>query len=161
MTGTLSEDQIRHLLYTQLIGRIGCCADGQMYVVPVTYAYHDNYIYAHSREGQKVGLMRKNTAVCFQVDAIENMRNWRSVIVWGEYEELTSWPERDTGMKILRERLMPFATGETVRPHRLQHPPEIIEKERKAVVYRIKIQKASGRFEKAATPDTDIDQRNY
>jgi nitroimidazol reductase NimA-like FMN-containing flavoprotein (pyridoxamine 5'-phosphate oxidase superfamily) len=159
MTGTLTEDQIRHLLYSQLIGRIGCCADGQIYVVPVTYAYHDNYIYAHSREGQKVQLMRQNRAVCFQVDAIENMCNWRSVIVWGEYEELASEPERDAGMKILRERLTPFATGETVRPHSLQHPPEIIEKERKAVVYRIKIQKTSGRFEKAAA--ADIDQRNY
>jgi uncharacterized protein len=157
MTDALSDEQIRHLLYTQLVGRIGCCADGQLYVVPVTYAYHDNYIYAQSREGKKVQLMRKNTAVCFQVDAIQDMCNWRSVIIWGVYEELSSEPEREAAIKILRERLAPFATGETVRPHRVKHPPEIVEKERKAVVYRIKIQKSSGRYEKAAFTGTEPD----
>ena len=53
------------------------------------------------------------------------------------------------GMKILIDRLMPLMTSETVRPtDGLSHPPEVLEKGLKAVVYRIKIDKKSGRFEK-------------
>ena len=62
------------------MGRIGCYADNEIYVVPITYAYQDGFIYAHSKEGKKVQMMRQNPKVCFQVDAMENMTNWRSVI---------------------------------------------------------------------------------
>ncbi|MBT1686477.1 pyridoxamine 5'-phosphate oxidase family protein [Dawidia soli] len=153
MMGILTEEQARHLLQSQLVGRIGCYAGKEIYVVPVTYALRDGYIYAHSREGQKVRMMRKNTAVCLQVDAIENMSNWRSVIAWGEFQELVSERERNAGLKILRDRVTPFVTSETVRPHVVPAPPEVIEKERKAVVYRIHITKITGRFEKTGLPE--------
>lgn len=32
--------------------------------------------------------MRANPEVCSQVDEIDDMANWRSVIAWGRYEEL-------------------------------------------------------------------------
>ncbi|MFZ6014337.1 MAG: pyridoxamine 5'-phosphate oxidase family protein [Bacteroidota bacterium] len=149
MLGTLSEDQIEHVLRTQIVGRIGCYAENEIYVVPITYVFHKGYIYAHSKEGRKVHMMRKNPNVCIQVDAMENMTNWRSVIVWGEYEELKSEKEQKAGMKIMVDRLMPFSTSETVRPsHGLAHAPEVVEKGFKAVAYRIKIIRTTGRFEK-------------
>lgn len=161
MMGILTEEQARQLLQSGLVGRIGCFAGKEIYVVPVTYAYHDGFIYAHSREGQKIRLMRKNTSVCFQVDAIENMGNWRSVIAWGNYQELTDERERNAGLRILRDRLAPFVTSETVRPHATPAPPEAIEKERKAVIYRISIKKITGRFEKTGLPDTTEEHYNY
>lgn len=149
MLGQLTKDQIEHVLQSQIVGRIGCYAENEIYVVPVTYAYHKGYIYAHSKEGRKVQMMRKNPNVCLQVDAMENMTNWRSAIVWGNYEELNSEKEQKAGMKIMADRLMPFLTSESVRPsNRLSHAPEIVEKGLKAVVYRIKVTKATGRFEK-------------
>ncbi|MEB2777424.1 hypothetical protein SYJ56_19070 [Algoriphagus sp. D3-2-R+10] len=54
--------------------------------------------------------MRNNPRVCFQVDSIENMTNWRSVIAWGEFEEMKNEDEYEFGMKILKNRLAPFAT---------------------------------------------------
>ena len=148
MLGKLTDAQIEQVLQTQLVGRLGCYADGKMYVVPVTYVYGDGYIYAHSKEGLKVQMMRKNPQVCFQVDAMENMTNWRSVIVWGEYQELKSEKEQNTGMKIMIDRLAPFMTSETVRPSSNPHAPEIVEKGFKAVAYRIKVTESTGRFEK-------------
>ncbi|MBA4055631.1 MAG: pyridoxamine 5'-phosphate oxidase [Marivirga sp.] len=149
MLGILSDAQIEHVLQSQIVGRIGCYADKKMYVVPVTYAYHNGYIYVHSKVGVKVKMMRKNPKVCFQVDAIENMTNWRSIIVWGMYEELTSEKEQRAGMKIMMDRLAPFITSETVRSeHSFSHPPEVVEKSFKAVAYRIKVVEQSGRFEK-------------
>src|SRR5687767_1289226 len=103
MLGELTNRQIDHVLLSQLIGRIGCCTADKMLITPVTYAYHEGFIYAHSRDGEKIRIMRKNTKICFQVDAIENMKNWRSVMVWGEYEELTKSKDQRSGMDILSD----------------------------------------------------------
>jgi uncharacterized protein len=150
MLGKLTDAQIEHVLHGHFVGRIGCCADEKMYVVPVTYVYHEGYIYAHSKEGQKVKMMRKNPKVCFEVDVMEAMTNWRSVILWGEYEELKTEKEQQAGMKIMLDRLGPFMTSETVRSsHSFSHPPGVVEKEFKAVAYRIKILEKTGRYEKA------------
>jgi nitroimidazol reductase NimA-like FMN-containing flavoprotein (pyridoxamine 5'-phosphate oxidase superfamily) len=149
MLGKLNDAQIDQILHAQLIGRIGCCTNDKMYVVPVTYAFYRGYIYAHSKEGMKVQMMRKNFNVCFQVDTIENMTNWRSVIVWGEYEELKTEKDQEAGMKIMMDRLAPFITSESIRAaHSFSHPPEVVEKGSKAVVYRIRIFEKTGRFEK-------------
>lgn len=149
MVGELSSEQIQHVLQSQIVGRIGCCLKNEMYIVPVAYAYHKEFIYAHSMEGQKIQMMRKNPHICFQVDSIDNMTNWRSVLLWGDFEELKTEKERKVGIKILLDRFMPYMTSETVQPtHARSHPPAIVEKGSRAVIYRIKVTKTSGRFEK-------------
>jgi uncharacterized protein len=149
MLGELSDRQIDLLLQSQLIGRIGCCTGNKTFITPVTYVYHEGYIYAHSKDGYKISVMRRNPEVCFQVDMIENMRNWRSVIVWGEYEELTGNLDQLAGMEILADRFAPFILSETISAtHRFTSAPLIVEKGIKAVVYRIKVREKTGRFEK-------------
>lgn len=149
MLGTLTKTQIDHVLDSQVVGRIGCYADGRVFVVPVTYAYDGKYIYAHSKEGMKIKMMRINPKVCFEVDVMDNMANWRSVIVWGEYEELKGAPSQEKGLKILSDRLMPLVASETLS-HSEHHSmrPQMVEKEVKAIVYRIKITESTGRYEK-------------
>lgn len=150
MLGTLNHNQIDHILHRCIVGRIGCHSGEEMYVVPVTYVYHDGYIYAHSKEGKKILMMRENPHICFQVDEIENMSNWRSVIAWGRFEELTGDEEHKAAMKIMMDKLAPFMTSETVRPsHGL--PPQKVEKALRAVVFRIHITKSTGRFEKTTS----------
>lgn len=90
MIETLPDEEIERTLREQFVGRIGCHADGRTYVVPVAYAYHDNCIYGHSIEGVKIRMMRKNPNVCFEVDRIDALSRWRSVIAWGHFEELSS-----------------------------------------------------------------------
>ena len=87
MLGEMTEGQIDQVLASQVIGRIGCHADGKTYVVPVAFAFDGRHIYAHSRNGLKIAMMRKNPTVCFEVESIENMRNWRCVIVNGAFME--------------------------------------------------------------------------
>ncbi|NJM27022.1 MAG: pyridoxamine 5'-phosphate oxidase family protein [Bacteroidia bacterium] len=128
MLGELSEEQIDLVLHSQAVGRIGIFASGMIYVVPVTYAYHNGFIYAHSKEGTKVKMMRENGSVCFEVDVIDNMANWRSVIAWGTYEELTDNGESENAMDILVARIAPIIASETVRPHRQTMSPQVPEK---------------------------------
>ena len=149
MLGDLSQNQIEYFLRSQLVGRLGYYNGSEVTITPVTYVYDGTYIYAHSKEGEKVQVMRENPNVCFQVDEIDNMTNWRSVIAWGKYEELTEESAQKSGMKIMEDRLTPFTISETVRPSQgTSSPPEILEKGRKAMVYRIKIKRYSGKFEK-------------
>jgi nitroimidazol reductase NimA-like FMN-containing flavoprotein (pyridoxamine 5'-phosphate oxidase superfamily) len=148
MLGDLNSKQIEHVLYSLIIGRIGCHADNKSYVVPVTYAYDGTYIYGHTKEGLKIDMMRKNPMVCFEVDVMENMSNWRSVIAWGKFEELKTPEEREAGMRILMDTVMPLMTGETTISHSMTDShPKTIEAMR-GVVYRIKLTEKTGRYEK-------------
>ena len=147
MLGTLTDEQIDHVLQSQIIGRIGSYDGKRVYIVPVAYVYHNGSIYVHSKEGMKVEMMRKNSNVCFQVDEIDNLTNWRSVILWGKYEELDR--EEAQGMNILANRFTPLTISETVAPAMdKSRAPFVVEKAVKPVVYRIKVTKKTGRYEK-------------
>lgn len=54
------------------------------YVVPVNYVYDGKFIIAHSVAGMKIQMMRKNRDVCFEVDEMKSITNWKSVIAWGQ-----------------------------------------------------------------------------
>jgi nitroimidazol reductase NimA-like FMN-containing flavoprotein (pyridoxamine 5'-phosphate oxidase superfamily) len=148
MLGELTDKQIDLILHSQMIGRIGCYANEKIHITPVTYVFHEGYLYAHSQDGHKVQTMRRNPKVCFQVDSIEDMRNWRSVILWGEYEELTKQHEQLSGMQLMTDRLAPFLISETVSPI-FSKTVAGIEKGMRPVLYRIKITEKTGRYEKA------------
>ena len=148
MLGELKNSQIEHLLYCQVIGRIGCYSENEVYVVPITYAYEDGYIYGHTREGKKIDFMRKNPNVCFEVDVVDNMSNWRSVISWGKFEELKDPKDREHAMRILLDRTNPILTGETTVQHSLKDAQSKFTEAMKGVVYRVKLTRKTGRYEK-------------
>ena len=148
MLGDLNNKQIEHVLHSLIIGRIGCHAENRTYVVPITYAYDGKYIYGHTKEGLKIEMMRKNPMVCFEVDVMENMSNWRSVIAWGKFEELKTPEERKAGMRILMDTVMPLMTGETTISHAIKDSHSKTIEAMKGVVYRIKLTEKTGRYEK-------------
>ncbi|GAA0892897.1 pyridoxamine 5'-phosphate oxidase family protein [Fulvivirga kasyanovii] len=148
MLGNLTDKQVDYVLYSQVIGRIGCYADGEIFVVPVTYAFDGQYIYAHSKEGKKIEMMRANSQVCFEVEDMDNLANWRCAIIWGTYEELKDQQSQKEALQVLNDRIMPLLTSETARAHRQTMIPQVVEKEKKPIIYRIKVEKKTGRFEK-------------
>lgn len=149
MFGELGADAIDVILNHQLIGQIGCHANDITYVVPISYAYRNNYIYAFSQEGMKIDMMRQNPKVCFQVYTMENMANWQSVVIWGEFEELTTEPDREDAIKILLNRALPAIASEKTQltPHRVTGSEKDLSQSVKGIVFRIKIDKKTGRYE--------------
>lgn len=148
MLGVLNNEQIDTLLRSQLVGRLGCHGHGMTYIVPVNYAYDGESIYGHTREGLKMKLLDENPIVCFQVDVIDDMANWRSVILHGEFEKLEG-KESQRALQLLANRMMPFKSGESSLP---KFGMEKLHTQLKPLVpfitYRISIQQRSGRFEK-------------
>lgn len=137
------------MLRREIIGRVGCHAEGRTYVVPITYAYDGGTIYAHSADGLKLRMMRANPHVCFEVDHMDDMANWQSVVAWGLFEELRG-PESDHCMALLLARLLPLtASSETsLPPKSLTHQHRAQEEGLAAVAYRIVLTEKSGRFER-------------
>jgi nitroimidazol reductase NimA-like FMN-containing flavoprotein (pyridoxamine 5'-phosphate oxidase superfamily) len=144
----MTKEQIEQVLHSALTGRIGCHAFRKTYIVPVSYVYEGAAIYAHSADGLKIRMMRKNPAVCFQVDHIDNLANWRSVLVWGVYEELKAVEDQVRVLNLLQDRFGMLTTGESVKPHNPAENLQKIEKNKRPVIYRIRIEEMTGRFEK-------------
>ena len=119
MIAELERAEIDDLLHAQVVGRVGCHADGLTYVVPVIYAYDGEAFYVYTVEGRKVSMMRANPQVCFEVDEYER-GSWRSAIVQGRYEELDeAGAERALGLLAARfpspgSRRRPRAEGSPV-----------------------------------------------
>ena len=140
MLGDLDAAQCEDLLRTEVIARIGCLSDGRIYVVPVTYVYDGTYVYGHAMDGAKLRAMRANPQVCVEVEHVDDLSNWRSVIAWGTFEECDG-PDWDAGFAMLAERIMPLLTLPANQP-----PPDLSVL-RRGSVYRIKLDLTTGRFE--------------
>jgi len=113
MIGKLTSEEIENLLHQQFIGHLGCQDKDTVYVVPVGYAYDGDNIYCHTFEGQKVTMMRNNPKVCFQVDEMKDMGNWKSAITWGNFEEIDDEMERRKALHILSARRLPISSSIT------------------------------------------------
>lgn len=150
MLGDLSRSEVEDLLRSEVTGRIGCHADGRTYVVPVTYAYDRGDVYCHSAEGLKLRMMRKNPIVCFEVDRVQDMGNWRSVIATGRFEELSG---RDalSAMDVLIERFVAVERPDQPHPSYVFRESEAESPRtdgREIVIFRIRLAEKSGRFER-------------
>src|SRR5579859_3007022 len=89
MMGNLGVDEIEDVLRSEMVCRIAYVEDGWPTIVPVTYVYDGgDYVFSHSADGHKIAAMRKNTRVCFEVEQIRSVANWRTVVARGTFEEL-------------------------------------------------------------------------
>jgi len=150
MIGNLTSEEIEAVLKQNVLGRIGCNDGKRTYVVPINYVYDGRYIIAHSCEGMKIKMMRKNSDVCFEVDEMTSFTNWKSVIAWGEYQELSDERKRYEAIKLFVDRMLylkvsksamlPNAVEEVGQPH---FPPG----SSRAIIYRVILTEKTGRFE--------------
>ncbi|MFT3772178.1 MAG: hypothetical protein QM820_42785 [Minicystis sp.] len=97
-------------------------------------------------------MMRESPSVCLQVDHIQDMANWRSVIAWGTFRELHG-AEASEGLQKIMGRLLGWARDVDGRP-----PPSFAALDqasghramglgRQAVVGRIDLTEMKGRYQ--------------
>jgi len=150
MLGELTKEQIARVLSDEVVGRIGCHANGRTYIVPVTYVFDGENVYGQAGPGMKIEIMRANPNVCFEVEQVDNLVNWRTVVGWGTFEEL-SGEEADEALQMFLRRLIPLITDEHSQP---SHPLDAFATHQfgpkgwTGVIYRIRLQELHGRFEK-------------
>ena len=90
----LDEGEARELLNKCGVGRLGCIENGEPYVVPINYLFEEGIIYSHSLPGRKIDMLRTHPRACLQVDDVESDFEWRSVIAFGNFEEIRTPSDR-------------------------------------------------------------------
>ena len=116
------------------LGRLGCIAADWPYVVPVNYFFDGRDIYIHTLPGKKLDALRANSRVCLQVDDIKDSYNWRSVIVYGTFEEVSNEETRENVLTKLYSRL----------PHMTPVESRLVEGAKETIVFRIKVEEVTG-----------------
>jgi nitroimidazol reductase NimA-like FMN-containing flavoprotein (pyridoxamine 5'-phosphate oxidase superfamily) len=149
MMGQLTSGEIDNLLHQAVLGRIGCSDGQKIYVIPISYVYDGQYVYCHTHEGLKIDILRKNPTVCFEVEIIENLANWQTVIAHGVFEELTDPALRMDALQKLYDRRLPAITSQTTKlkeewPFGAESLGQI-----EGIALRIRLDSKTGRFEKA------------
>lgn len=147
MIGELNPHQIEQVLHEQVIGRIGCHADGRTYVVPTTYVYDGRSVVCHTGFGLKVQMMRENPNMCFEVEDLRHIPRWKSVVLQGHYEELRG-AAADAALENLRQRLQAGPPSLDFMPREgsgLFAPTT--HEDRAEIVFRIVIDDKQGRYE--------------
>jgi nitroimidazol reductase NimA-like FMN-containing flavoprotein (pyridoxamine 5'-phosphate oxidase superfamily) len=137
----LIEQECANVLAASSLGHLACVSDNRPYVVPITFAFADNCIYSFSLIGQKIEWMRQNPEVCLQVDDFKQDRGWKSVVVYGAYEELPdrigSKRERDHAWSLLSKHANWWEPGGL--------KPVTAAQSSSHLFYRIRIERMTGR----------------
>ena len=97
----LGNKQILEVLKRVNYCHLAVCDEGEPYVVPIHYAYHDGYIFIYTTEGKKSRILERNSRVCLQVEEVHDNENWVSVIVNGEAERITDEDEFAAALQIV------------------------------------------------------------
>jgi len=136
MITMLDNQQAREVLQSAHLARLGCIVNGEPYVVPINCHLEGESLYSHSLQGLKINGLRENPRACVQVDEIDSDLNWRSVMAFGKFEEITDQDERTEILtKLLRD--FPMLTPVESAIAEDGSPMEI-------VVFRIKIDRITG-----------------
>jgi nitroimidazol reductase NimA-like FMN-containing flavoprotein (pyridoxamine 5'-phosphate oxidase superfamily) len=148
MLGKLSPQEIEQLLLEETVGRIGCIFHGRPHIFPVSYVYDGARIICHSAEGTKLRAMRAQPNVCFEVDRVRALNEWRSVVVRGRFEELHG-PEAAGAMSLFVERLRPLLTDAVAPGHGIHAvtPHGRARSQAEATIYCLHLRDKQGRFE--------------
>lgn len=149
MIAELTSHEISDFLKKNHIGRIGC-NDGKLtYVVPITYIFCDDCVLCHSRGGLKIEMMRKNPAVCLEVDDITDYRHWKSIIIQGEYKELSDPKELANAQRRFRDETLSIKFSISAMPPSSVPNGNRVEKpaSTELVFFKIQIHNVTGRYE--------------
>ncbi len=134
----LGAEEIEEVLRRNHVGRLAFGHGTRIGIVPVHYVYADGWIYGRTSPGEKTELLSHNRWVAFEVDEVEALFRWRSVVVHGAFyvldpderpSDLEKW---QSAVERLR-KLIPDALGEKdPTPHR-------------NIIFRIAVQESTGR----------------
>lgn len=86
----LSTEEINLVLEKERIIRIAFAADGEQFVVPVFYTWHESALCGLTTPGRKTAMAARNARVGFQVDStvMTGPWEWASVVGEGTFEHV-------------------------------------------------------------------------
>lgn len=126
------------ILQRHFVGRMAFARKDRVDIEPIHYVLDDQWLYGRTQPGTKLEVLTHNRWVAFEVDEVDALFDWRSVVVKGGFYILRaegSAQEQETyrqGLDILRRLVPETLTDADPLPDR-------------AIIFRIHIDELSGR----------------
>ncbi len=77
-------EEIEAILQAAPVCRVAMTTDNHPYIVPVNFAVSGGHLYFHcATSGKKIDILRKNNAVCFEVDLPGDLVTGEAACSWG------------------------------------------------------------------------------
>jgi nitroimidazol reductase NimA-like FMN-containing flavoprotein (pyridoxamine 5'-phosphate oxidase superfamily) len=158
MVRALTEVEMNELLARALYGHLGCQEKGRTYVIPISFALDGDRLVGITTPGRKIEMMRKNPEVCLCIDDIQDLTNWRSVVLWGTYSELKGIDAATaTGFLIDKYGLLFQDMDSSARRGRNVTPDRMDGQTMHPIVYAISITERTGRLEETKPTAATVD----
>ncbi len=102
----LSRAESDAILARNHVGRLAYAIGNHVEVQPVNYVYSDGWLYGRTSYGRKYDVVGDNQyqwwPVAFEVDEVEDIFNWRSVVVQGGFYLIDEELQRDDWLEAVR-----------------------------------------------------------
>ncbi len=134
----LSHEAAVALLERNRFGRLAFTLHDRVDIEPISYVYHDGWLYARTSPGAKLTTVLHHPWVAFEVDEIHDGWNWKSVVARGTIYFLDAdaagapRDAYDSALRLIRSADPDALTGDDPVPHR-------------AVLFRIHADEITGR----------------
>lgn len=135
----LDREACERILDRNHVGRLAYARHNRVDIEPLNYVYHDGWIYGRTSHGAKLDATGYEWwPVAFEVDEVEEVFRWRSVVIHGGFYVLDeNGPDWETaewrrGLELLRGLVPGTLAEDDPTPHR-------------QVLFRIAVQEISGR----------------
>jgi nitroimidazol reductase NimA-like FMN-containing flavoprotein (pyridoxamine 5'-phosphate oxidase superfamily) len=79
----LSRSECEAILARHNVGRVAYASGPRVDIEPINYVYADGWIYCRTSRGTKVAIIEHHHWVAFEVDEVDSLFDWRSVVVRG------------------------------------------------------------------------------
>jgi nitroimidazol reductase NimA-like FMN-containing flavoprotein (pyridoxamine 5'-phosphate oxidase superfamily) len=139
----LDRDECEAILSRNHVGRLAFSRQNRVDIEPLHYVFSNGWLYGRTSHGAKLQATGDEWyPVAFEVDEVEGIFQWRSVVVHGGFypmdEHGPEWEQTEwrRGVELLRSLIPQTLTPDDPAPHR-------------QVLFRIAVQEATGR---EATP---------
>jgi nitroimidazol reductase NimA-like FMN-containing flavoprotein (pyridoxamine 5'-phosphate oxidase superfamily) len=93
-------------------------------------------------------MMRKNPDVCFEVEEIKSFNHWKTVVGWGQFEELVDAADIEQAKAQLSDVMLAQKATLTSGPPAEETPQHPASPSANMIYYRIRFNELSGRHEK-------------
>ena len=113
----LTREECEALLAVSHVGRLAYTFRDRAEIEPIHYAFENGWIYGRTSEGSKLTAIDHNPYVAFEVDEVNGIFDWRSVVAHGTVYQLDkdTDPAREQEFKralVLLRRFLP----QTLKP---------------------------------------------
>jgi uncharacterized protein len=85
---TLDDDEVRTFLARHRVGRIAYSIRDRVDIEPVNYAYDGDWIFGRTSMGTKLAILAHRPWCAFEVDEVQALFDWTSVVVKGSFHLL-------------------------------------------------------------------------